>query len=776
MKLNRFYPGWLVVITLAIACGVGFFLRVYFPYDQVFTGDWIKFTSIDAYYHMRLVDSIVHNFPHVPEVDFYLLYPQPFSIGTIHFYSWLLAAAAWVIGLGAPTERVINTVGVYYPVILAVLTAVPVYFIGKALFDRWVGVIAAGLLMVMPGEYIGRTMLGFTDYHVAETLSTTTAVMFLIYALKTARKRGLSYTHLTGGETAVFLRPVIFSVLAGFFLGIYLITWLGALLFVFIFTLYFITQFIIDHLQGESTDYLAAVGFVLFLVALVIFWSSAPPGYYRIALLVAMLLPLVAGGLSRLLKQRKMPASAYPLVLLGLGAVFVLVFWLAAPAMFRTMLGLFSILVPQGNVTTLEMGPLLSPRGSFTFSLVLGNFLLGFFLACGYLFFVLIYRKMYQRRAGTAEGNLLLVWSIVILMATLAQRRFAYYFAVNVALLSAYLAWLFIWYSGLRTLVARKMASRAEEGPKVRKAHRAVTGITIQHVNAGLAILVTFLMLYIPSIWFKGASLDVVKQARFAPTDAWYEALDWMRDNTPEPFGSPDFYNEQVAPGSKYPESAYGVLTWWDYGYWVTRVAHRVPNANPSQPAAPIIDTAKFLISQDETSAREIIDKMGSAYVVIDNQTTSSKIWAVFEWAKANQTDYYDMYYIPQGNQLRPINLFYPAYFQTTAVRLYNFDGKAVTKVSPAVVTYEESVRNGQKIKIITDGKNFTTYEEAQSYLREHPGNTVLGSGNLFVSPVPLEAVKDYELVYSSESGFPEQQVGFVPGVKVFRYLGHSQP
>jgi len=63
-------------------------------------------------------------------------------------------------------------------------------------------------------------------------------------------------------------------------------------------------------------------------------------------------------------------------------------------------------------------------------------------------------------------------------------------------------------------------------------------------------------------------------------------SLTWLRENTQDPFGNPNFYyelREPLPPGESYdyPESAYGVMAWWDYGYWISRIAHRLPNANP---------------------------------------------------------------------------------------------------------------------------------------------------------------------------------------------------
>ena len=33
----------------------------------------------------------------------------------------------------------------------------------------------------------------------------------------------------------------------------------------------------------------------------------------------------------------------------------------------------------------------------------------------------------------------------------------------------------------------------------------------------------------------------------------------------------------------QYPDSAYGVMSWWDYGHVITYFAHPIPHANPFQ-------------------------------------------------------------------------------------------------------------------------------------------------------------------------------------------------
>ncbi len=191
MSQTKFSPRLITGIMLALFLGIALYFRVYLPYNYVFSGDWIKFTGIDAYYHMRLVDNLLHNFPQRITFDPYTLFPHGRTLDWPPFFDWLLAGIIWLVRLGSPSQRTIDVVGVYFPAVLGALTVIPVYFIGRALFNRWVGLLSAGLIALLPGEFLGRSILGFTDHHVAETLFTTVTMLFPILAIRSAKQRQL---------------------------------------------------------------------------------------------------------------------------------------------------------------------------------------------------------------------------------------------------------------------------------------------------------------------------------------------------------------------------------------------------------------------------------------------------------------------------------------------------------------------------------------------------------------------------------------------------------
>ena len=183
---------------------------------------------------------------------------------------------------------------------------------------------------------------------------------------------------------------------------------------------------------------------------------------------------------------------------------------------------------------------------------------------------------------------------------------------------------------------------------------------------------------------------------------------------------------------------------------------------------------AKLFTAQDEDSASQIIDKLNSKYIVIDHATATTKFHALPTWAGSSKEQFYDVYYLPREGKLKPVDCFYPEYYRSLVVRLYNFDGSQVTPQSSNVISYEERIsREGKPYKVITEAKSFPSYEEAEAYISsQESDNYRIVSTNPFISPVPLDALEHYKLVHSSDSFVMEPGVGMIPEVKIFEYIG----
>ena len=121
-------------IGLALISFVAFGLRTFFLIPVVFGMGFTNFVETDAYNRMLYANKI-------------LAMPLPDAISyTIHnnlLFSFIVAQ----LGKVFPIEAA----GAWLPPILAVLTVVTVYFVGKELFNKPVGFMAALFVAVMPG-------------------------------------------------------------------------------------------------------------------------------------------------------------------------------------------------------------------------------------------------------------------------------------------------------------------------------------------------------------------------------------------------------------------------------------------------------------------------------------------------------------------------------------------------------------------------------------------------------------------------------------------------
>lgn len=751
VKIGKGIKWPIVTVVVALCVGLALFLRVVPCHNDIFVGHWIKFAGGDAYYYMRLVDDMVANFPHLPAVDPYLVYPDGQPIISFSLFARIIAGLSWAIGLGNPSQHLVDLVGAFVPAVIGALIVIPVYFIGKALWGRMAGLMAAFSIAILPGEFLGRSILGFADHHVAEVLFSTVAMLFLLLAMKSANQSASDFKSLLRGKNS---RVIVYSALAGLWWGMYSLTWQAGLLFMFIIFVYFAVQLIISHLKGKDTNYLCIISVVFNLVGMAIFLPSVIYSgsrlYYLISMLVVLIAPIALWGLSFTIRRLKLAKFYYLAGLVALVSVGLWVSNLAYPHFLSEIAEVFSfVFMPSSTQrTTIEMQPLLFPNGVFTLSVLWGNF--GLLL---FTFVVALLMLLWNViKNGDAVKSIIVVWSVIILMMAIGQRRFAYYLSVNVVLLSSYLFWIVLKWVGVGEQVVTTHFVNLIKGKKKKQNRVAV----VQLFDVGIIVVILSLVAFLP---LAPSIVAVVGHARYAPSNAWCESMDWLKDNSPHPF----------------EEDEYSVLSWWDYGYWITRMGQRVPVVNPGQDPLMQTEVACTFMSADESSYGAATRRLGAKYVVIDFDMVTGKYWAIATYAGIEQDDCFGIYYVQNGAQLIAVSLFYPKYYEAMAVRLYNFDGKAVVPQYVDVVHYEiRRSAQGDSFNVITDLQRFGSYTEAEAYVSQHDGYEIVGN-NPFVTPVPLQSIKNFKMVYGSTDKRDMGDVQGISEVKIFEYVGDLQ-
>jgi asparagine N-glycosylation enzyme membrane subunit Stt3 len=622
-------PGLLLVVV----CVGAWRLRWHDPHEIVFTPGAVVARGYDPWYHLRVIDSLVRNFPQRLTFDPYARFPGGQEVGFAPLFDLVAAVPAWLAG-----EGWVDPWASILPALLGALIPWPVFLLGRALLGPWPGLLAAAVVATAPGHLLHVTVAGFADHHGLEVLLSVLVLLFW------PRWQ------------------------AGMFLGLYLLSWQGGAVLVGILLLWLM-------LEPERSR-AAAPPFAVAAAVLLPFLLYGPV-VHRQALAV-----LAALGASYL--RLRLPLA------LAVAAILALV--VSAAGGHVSLTGYFS-----RGPSVWELRPLLFATGSFSIAPAIEEF--------GHTTWLILPGLVIAMR----QRSLFVVWSVAWLAATLLMRRHAYYFAVNAALLAA--------------------CCCAYLGQRSRWAG-ALVGLLVALSN-------------IPPAIAKAAAVG-------GPSLAWRDAMDWMRRNTPEPLGSPDAYYAVHATPFRYPGSAYGVMVWGAQGWWVARMAHRIPNDNPTWVGSH--DAAAFYLAQDEAAAGRILHRLGSRYVIapfsvpLQENAGGASAYGEFavmaNWIRRDRREFVELFHFPDGRRKL---LYYANYFQTMAARLCVFGGRAAESVRPALVTFRRSGADN----VVTYYEEFPDYARAVNAAARRTGARLVSSDPLRTC-VPLARLDKFREVYHS--------------------------
>ncbi|MGA2368452.1 MAG: hypothetical protein ABSF74_07785, partial [Dehalococcoidia bacterium] len=458
----------------------------------------------------------------------------------------------------------------------------------------------------------------------------------------------------------------------------------------------------------------------------------------------------------------------YLVLVVVLMAATGLVVYLLFPQLFETvksdLLTVFTWRMDQNTVG--ESKSMFFPAGFFTLESAWNEWALMLYSGLAGLA-LMIYTSI---RKGRPEYIFVAVWSIIMMLAAFAMVRFSYYFSICLAVLTAFLAGYII-----RIFDADKIpATQEKSGKKAKKAAAAAKIVSKRSMIATVSVLIAAAILLVPgtSIAFAQAT-----DATHTPSDAWMEALQWLRNNSPEPLGnSNNYYSYYNTPEQgksyQYPSTAYGIGVWADYGYWVMQIGHRIPVSNPG--ATGTRGEFAYFSAQDSASADGIMNGWGAKYVITENRLASpnDKFYALTDLTGKKETDFYELCWQKQGEKYIAKLVFYPEFYRTMIVRLYDFDGLAVTPQYTTVMTYQDrQLPDGQTFKEILGLNNFRSYSDAEAFISsQKEGQYRIVGTDPIVSPVPLEQLKEYKLVYQSTQKASSGSPTLLPAVKIFQY------
>jgi len=707
------------IISILAIIAVAFLIRM-LTYVSLTADGGITFTGYDDYYHMRRILYTVSSFPHSLNFDTYLNYPYGFEIGWPPFFDLLGALLAIIIGGGQPDTHTVEFAGALLPVLLGVLTVIPVYVVAASVFDKKTGLLGAFVFATLPAHvYISR--FGAADHHVAEVLLSTAAYALFILAIKLAGEKNLTLSSLKNiSSDKNLINPLGLAAASGIFFSLIIFTWVGGPVFISFIGLYALVQRTIDLKAGKESDYLFICS-VITLLATLLFTIPFAAGEIRPGLemsamylswfQVVYVLIMLAGlfllwGFSIYVSKKEMDWKYYPGVLILIlvsGLFLVRIFSVEYYGFIVEGLRFFS---GKGEYigTISEAVPLfLTSQGKLTFSSVLGSFGLTFLAALAGLFLFVLELKGEKAKP---EGVFFLLWTLFYAYLALSQRRFTYLFAVNISILTAYILWVLLESLDFETEAKKlvKPENKTEKvpdsslkrgkkaGSKTKFKNRQATESKNTSAEPDYFKLVSGVALiglvFVPSIWF-GVSFSK-DPASIDPE--WKDSLNWLEASTP----ATSYYLDPTET----PE--YGVLSWWDYGNWIVYIGKRPAVSNNFQTG--VEDSANFFISNSEEEAKTIMDKLNVKYVITDTQMAKGKFGSIVELAGKEIGDYYNVSTVQEKTGLRTVATAKQAYMDTEIYKLYEIDGiglgnlRLVHESSPNTTEDENSSGNTVKV------------------------------------------------------------------------------
>lgn len=647
-----------IVFLLLLIVSLAFFIRVYFCYNLVYSDGLVKYND-DGMYHMRNLENLLlgGHFPSSMRFDPYLNFPHGTYIGMAPLFDLILAVIIWLISFGKPTIELINKVAPFYPAVLGSLIPIVIYFFTKALWnDEKVSLISA-FFVAITSPILYKSLLGANDHHVLEVLLSSLSLMFLFYALRAAKK----------GTSIRNKKLWFFILMTGFSMGIYLLTWPGAILFLFIIFVFLSIYYLMEFISKKPAYWILAAGALIFLIPLLMtatFFGHPDinSGIYNINQLLCFFLGflvfLVSWVFSFFIKRKSLNRWLLILFLIAFFIIFLIFLKIAFPYIFEKLLILSNGVNDNANTAAVGYKNLVSEMGPMNFQGAIGNYSSLFFL---YLlgFFIIVYKFFKEKKP---EYLLLTIWTMATFLITgiipfFGQLRFGYYLAVNVAILAGFVVAKGFEF-GRKSL---NISSRLDKESPL-KTYFLVGSILI------LFNLVFFLIYPFPfnagltppqSLPYIVLAPLETAQGPYILGQDWYQLLKWLREKTPDPGVS--FYALYPEPGINkktgkinsypYPPQAYGVLAPWDFGYAIAYYGHRIAIATPGQQGigkkvdgkVTELGEGVFFLETDEDKAAYYLDQLKAKYVLTSSNYAildTGFFDLMIKWVQGNMEGY----------------------------------------------------------------------------------------------------------------------------------------
>ncbi|VAX21487.1 hypothetical protein MNBD_NITROSPINAE03-1533 [hydrothermal vent metagenome] len=585
---------WRIASSLFGLALAGMVARL-FGFRNVFVDGDVIFPGFDPYYHMRRIFEILHDYPNVPYFDSFMNYPDGAAIIWPPLFDFFIASASLMIGLNYNDTTQVETLAAWIIPVMGCATIIPVYFLAKSIFDEKHALLAAALFIFIP-MHTWYSQLGFVDHHVAVTLVQVTMFALFIKALQVCRgdegstlRLAVDHFFLISGATL--------SIVAGFLI------WNGFIFFLGIMDIFLLTLLFTEGIKPGSkipalcwTTHLAA-GLILLPFTQSIVAATGNPvtaitlSYFHIGAIFSFAAVGIVTHIIGLGPLKPLGDNKYGRAII-LFSIAVVIY--AAYATGALSEGLAWIMTSDKFMAAVdESSPIFIKQGKFDLIMPVTS-MTAFFITVPFVIALLAWQWR-NGRYKDSDQLFLILWSGILFLMTVKQRRFADPFSPAQAILISY--FLFQLYG------------------------RITVFFTTRGAHKKLAAKAAFLTLAIISVLAYGSH--------------YKHLITRQIEMVAQPMGESDDYHVRVyrslksfkktldasPAGKKNTGPVTGVMNPWSLGHKILYITHLpvVSNNFGSHIGKDSYsDWASFFMGKKEEVSTSVLDKRKVKYVVVD--------------------------------------------------------------------------------------------------------------------------------------------------------------
>ena len=543
-----------IFIRLSPLTSGNYLIKAFDPWIQYYNAEYLSTHSIFEYFNWHDIKS---------------WFPEGYTRGNLRPGLTFTVVGIYQIvnSLGIPLS--LYDIAYFFPAVMGGASVIAIYLVGKETLDRRCGLIAAFFLAFNPG-FLQRTTAGFFDN---ETIGVFAALMTFYFFIKTVR---------TG--------KIYHSILGGLFSGYLALSWGG---FNFVFLILPIVVFFMILMKKYDSNLLIAyagiegVGLLTYSLSIVFpynsFFTSIELGavfYFTIFLAIFHILYSNRKNYSRLYDGI---INAVKWGIIPVVAILGVIIWVA-PNLIPFGFGqrLVSVLSPLIR-DSLSIVASVAEHMPSAWSVFYYNTLIPLTLLPLGLFFLF-------KRANAAD-ILLLTFLLLIFYFTGSMIRIILLFAPAACLVGAY---------GLTNVLKIFGSFYGEKRTGVSRKRKRQVKRMVGKSEIGAVYFIVGIMCIAQVMHASNIAITQLSQSQLAPGGEihdWEESLTWMKTNL---------------PGTSV------VVSWWDYGYWLTPIGNMTTvNDNGTINQTRIGLTGMAMMQTNEIYSAKAFKALKADYVLV---------------------------------------------------------------------------------------------------------------------------------------------------------------